>query len=80
MFASYRSLLTRGVAAALVMTAARGAWAQAAPTTVTFTGRSWKHFEHRRHPCERGCGVDVRHRARRRRYERRPGFPRALRR
>ena len=38
MFASYRSLLTRGVAAALVMTAARGASAQAAPTTVTFTG------------------------------------------
>ena len=41
MFASYRSLLTRGVAAALVMTAAaaQGAGAQgAAPTTVTFTG------------------------------------------
>ena len=38
MSASYRSLLTRGIAAALVMTAAEGAGAQAAPTTVTFTG------------------------------------------
>ena len=38
MFASYRSLLTRGIAAALVMTAAVDANAQAAPTTVTFTG------------------------------------------
>jgi enamine deaminase RidA (YjgF/YER057c/UK114 family) len=35
---AYRSLLTRGLAAALVMTAAEGASAQAAPTTVTFTG------------------------------------------
>ena len=38
MFASYRSLITRGIAAALVMTVAEGAQAQAAPTTVTFTG------------------------------------------
>jgi enamine deaminase RidA (YjgF/YER057c/UK114 family) len=38
MFASHRSLLTRGIAAALVMISAEVAGAQAAPTTVTFTG------------------------------------------
>jgi enamine deaminase RidA (YjgF/YER057c/UK114 family) len=38
MFASYRSLLTCGIAAGLVMTATADASAQAAPTTVTFTG------------------------------------------
>jgi len=37
MFSSFRTLLTRGLAAALVMTAF-DANAQAAPTTVTFTG------------------------------------------